>query len=366
MLIAHRNLLKDKTRLGLSVGGVALSVMLIMLLNGFLAGMNRQITSYLDNSPGSIIVAQSGVSNLLGATSILPPGITNEVDKMEGVSKVVPLLSQFVILELHGKKQPAYMIGYLPEIGGGPWAMVEGRSPQVENEVVFDSVLAQRHNIGLGDSLEVMGQDFIIVGLSGGTTSWMTSFFFMQKQAVENLLRIPHSTSFLLITPSNDIPGESVRQRLSNLEGIDAYSKVTMAENDLNLFAKVFSAPLRLMVAIAFLVGTLIVGLVIYTATVERQREYGVLKAIGARSKVLYMVVITQAITATTAGAIVGLLVVNLVSWIIMSIRPQFLIVHEPQNIVWALAAGMGMAFVGALLPARIMAGLAPAEVFRK
>ena len=35
------------------------------------------------------------------------------------------------------------------------------------------------------------------------------------------------------------------------------------------------------MIAIAFLVGTMVVGLVIYTATIERQREYGVLKAMG-------------------------------------------------------------------------------------
>ena len=65
MFLAHRNLFKDKTRLALSIGGVALAVMLILLLNGFLSGMNRQITSYLDHTPGLLVIAQSGVSNLL-------------------------------------------------------------------------------------------------------------------------------------------------------------------------------------------------------------------------------------------------------------------------------------------------------------
>ena len=37
MFLAWRNLLKDKTRLALTVGGVALAVMLILLLGGFLA-----------------------------------------------------------------------------------------------------------------------------------------------------------------------------------------------------------------------------------------------------------------------------------------------------------------------------------------
>ena len=75
MSLARRNLFQDKTRLALSVGGVALAVMLILIMNGFLAGMNRQITSYLDHSDGSIIVAQKGISNLLGATSLLPPRV---------------------------------------------------------------------------------------------------------------------------------------------------------------------------------------------------------------------------------------------------------------------------------------------------
>lgn len=61
MSIALRNLLKDKTRFALSVIGVALAVMLILLLGGFLSGMNTQITAYLDHAPGSVVVAQDGV-----------------------------------------------------------------------------------------------------------------------------------------------------------------------------------------------------------------------------------------------------------------------------------------------------------------
>ncbi len=89
MLIALKNLFKDKTRLALSIGGVALAVMLILLLNGFLIGMNAQISAYLDHAPGSIVVAQDGVSNLLGVTSLLPQGAEGTV-KARGAEKVVP------------------------------------------------------------------------------------------------------------------------------------------------------------------------------------------------------------------------------------------------------------------------------------
>ncbi|HSK87556.1 MAG TPA: hypothetical protein VK880_04325, partial [Anaerolineales bacterium] len=98
MSLAYRNLFQDKTRLVLSIGGVALAVMLILVLKGFLAGMNRQITSYLDHSPGSIVVAQEDVVNLLGAISLLPQGIDQKAEKIRGVDEVIPILSQFVIL----------------------------------------------------------------------------------------------------------------------------------------------------------------------------------------------------------------------------------------------------------------------------
>lgn len=366
MYLARRNLLKDKTRIALGVGGVALAVMLILVLNGFLDGMNRQITSYLDHSPGTLAIAQEDVVNLLGATSLLPSGIMSQVEAFRGVDEAVPILSQFVILDLHGKKQPTYMVGYDPDQGGGPWELSAGRQPRTKREMVFDRVLSTRHGLKLGDTVEVLGKDFTIVGLSNGTTSWMTSFFFLRKEAAEDLLLSPGATSYLLVSTSTGANLDDILKRLNALSGVNALAKKEMAANDLKLFAKVFSAPLKLMVGIAFLVGTMIVGLVIYTITVERQREYGVIKAIGAANRVLYRVVVTQALVAALMGTITGVLLAYAVSQWIMAARPQFLIVFDPYDVIWVLLVGLGMALVAALFPARVVAKLAPAEVFRK
>lgn len=366
MSLARRNLFQNKTRLSLSIGGVALAVMLILVLNGFLDGMYRQITSYLDHSLGTLVVAQEDVVNLLGATSRLPGGIISQVEALRGVDKAIPILSQFVILDLHEKKQPTYMVGYDPDQGGGPWELFDGRQPRAKREMVFDRVLAARHGLKLGDTVEVLGKDFTIVGLSNGTTSWMTSFFFLRKEAAEDLLLAPGATSYLLVTTSKGANLDDILRRVNSLSEVNALTKREMAANDLKLFAKVFSAPLKLMVGIAFLVGTMIVGLVIYTITVERQREYGVIKAVGGSNRVLYKVVLTQAIVAALMGTVTGVLLAYGVSRWIMTARPQFLIVFDPYDVGWALLAGVGMALAAALFPARVVAGLAPAEVFRK
>ena len=66
------------------------------------------------------------------------------------------------------------------------------------------------------------------------------------------------------------------------------------------------------------------------------------------------------------AGSVAGILLSYGVANLIMTLRPQFLIVFDPSDMAWALTAGLGMALAAALFPARVIAGLAPAEVFRK
>ncbi len=369
--IALKNLFKDRIRLLLSIGGVALAIMLVLILDGFVAGLYRQVSAYLDHSPGTIAVTQRGVTNLLGATSLLPLGTERKAAEVEGVSEVMPILSQFIILDLHGIKQAAYLIGYPkgvgnPEDRGGPWELVDGREPEAEDELIFDRVLAARHDLAVGDRFDVMGKEFEIAGLSDDTTSWMTSFIFMRKSAAESLLRTPKATSILLITPDPNASEESVIQQLKRLQGVDALRKATVIANDTKLLVEVFSAPLRLMAGIAFFFCNVTTTTEIYTATVERRQEYGVLKAVGGKSRFLYQLVATQALAAAFCGAVVGLGFAMLSAEVIMGWRPEFLVVLKPSSILLAIVTGIGMALLAAIVPARTIARLEPADVFRK
>jgi len=121
-----------------------------------------------------------------------------------------------------------------------------------------------------------------------------------------------------------------------------------------------------LMVAISFLIGTMVVCLVIYTATVDRQKEYGVLKAIGATNGTLYRVVVFQALIAALVGSTVGVTFAFGLAKLIMVIRPQFLIVLNGSDVVWTLVTGIVMALAAGYFPARVVARLSPATVFRK
>jgi putative ABC transport system permease protein len=123
---------------------------------------------------------------------------------------------------------------------------------------------------------------------------------------------------------------------------------------------------MQMMVAIAFAVGTAILGMVIYTATVERMREYGVLKAVGARNHHLYWLVTQQALTISMMGVALGIGLAWLATWVIMEVFPRFLVILQWNMILPTALTGIAMGLMAALLPARYVARLDPARVFRK
>ena len=368
MGFALQNLFQDRTRLLLSVVGVAFAVMLILFLLGMRAGMFRSAVIYLDNAPGSVVVAPSGVtSSSAGLAQLVSSDTANAVAATPGVAAVTPVLQMYVIPEFHGEKEIIKLTGYTPALGGGPWKLAEGREPEGENEVVLDKVLARRHRFAIGDSFDVAGRTVRLVGLSSQTSSWTgDTYLFASKSFVESIALTPGASSFLLVTPAKGTSEEELVDALSEVPGASVLLKSRMMANDEEVVAGIADQTVFLMVAAAFVVGALVVGMVVYTATMERRAEYGILRAIGARASLLYRVVAVQAIVAAGLGALLGVGFAFVMGQVVMNQSPQFLVLIELPAIFITLAAGLVMALAGALFPARAVARVAPAEVFRR
>lgn len=368
LYLAYRNLFQNKFRLAISLAGVALSVMLIVSLNGFLRGIYVQVTAYLDHTPVDWVVAQEGVNNLLGATSLLPADTEDRAEGLPGVANVTPIIAQYTILDIHDKKVVGYMVGYDPDRGGGPWSMAAGHIPEDDDEIVLDWVMADDHDLAIGDTIEILDEEFTIVGLSNDTSSWMANFFFITKEAAEDLLLAPDATSFLLITSRDDRDPTAVEQRLRRRLGddVEVVGSEQVKQNDLDLLVKIFAVPLQMMVSIAFAVGTAILGMIIYTATVSRAREYGVLKAVGAKNRQLYGLVVGQALFISVIGVGLGLGLARIAADQVMIIYPKFLIVFDLGDVLPIIGTGLGMGLLAAFLPARYLGQLDPAQIFRK
>lgn len=365
MQFAIRDLVHDRARFLLDVASVAAAVVVILLLAGYRAGVYRQATSYLEHSPGSLVVAEQGVRNFMGTASLLPPDAATQVAALPGVASVTSVVSQFVVFERHGRKDGFVLIGYEPPAKGGPWRLLMGREPRAGDELVIDQVVARQHALGIGDTVAVLDRALRVVGLSADTTLWAGSLAFATARTVEDLLRSPGVRSHLLVTQASNTDLAQLITAITALD-LEAVPKTQMIENDRHVLGRVYDTPIGLMVAAAFVVGVAVVGLVIHTATAERRREYGALKAIGARNGVLVRIVIAQALAASLLGGLVGVVLAMLASGVLTVWRPQFRVDLEAASVVAVLAGTVVMALLGAIVPARAIGRLEPSEALRE
>jgi hypothetical protein len=72
LLVARKNLFSERTRLFISVGGIALSVFLISLLLSLYRGWDEKVGGFVENSNVDLWVANEGAEDFLTAASLLP------------------------------------------------------------------------------------------------------------------------------------------------------------------------------------------------------------------------------------------------------------------------------------------------------
>lgn len=211
--IARRNLFQDRTRLAISVGGVAFALLLVLVLDGIFAGAMQRISAYIDNTPARVFVAQDGVRNMHMTTSSLRSSKAHLIAQLPGVAAVAPILYTSGVVTVDRQQAVIYVIGFDPANGrGGPWRMVAGTTDLQRREVVVDVGAAVRLGLALGDTIEVLGEKFTIVGLSEGGTSIANSIVFVRRDDFAKLRGPGSSASYLLVDPAPGInPAEAAR-----------------------------------------------------------------------------------------------------------------------------------------------------------
>lgn len=365
--LARRNLFQDKLRFAISAGGVALAITLILVLNGMFVGMNRQISAYLDNTPVELVVSQAKIKTFLGANSRIPLSVVSEVAKVAGVEKAIPVFSSYAVLDLGGRREFSLLTGFDKKKGGGPWRVTEGTADIQDDEVVMDKLVAERHDLKLGDNVRILGRELTITGLSTGTSSWMTGTFFVTLDTASRMLASPGTTAFILVKAKNpDEIGELKDALAGEFPFLAVTTKEERAANDVALYAGVFSKPLLFMVVIAFLIGVMLVATTIYTATVERAREYGALKAIGAPNARLYRVVFEQALIASFFGFVGGIALTYVAIFVIGLVAPQFFILVEAVYVSQVFAVAVLISLTASYVPIRAVARIDPAIAFKR
>ncbi len=373
--LVYRSLLADRNRTLLSVLAVAAAIVLVIVLEGFKVGLWQQVRSYRENLSVQLVVMPAGASTTVQTRVVLPPSVVKQVSSAPGVRRTYPLVIVPTIFVRGERSTPISIIGY--EQAGGPWRLKSGRGVQAAGELVMDYSLARRFGLAVGDSVYLFGKEFRIVGLSADTAFIFGSYVFISLKDAFSLFSAAHvsqgesdegALNLLLVEVKQAAQVAQVREEIERIApAVNVLTPTELAANDVGMVQDIMGSVMNLMVSVAYVVGVLVIGLTLYAAVLERLREYGIMKAIGARNTRLYAYVLSQAVAFAVPGFALGtafgLGVAALFAWLM----PQFLVVvMDAQVLLRVGVAALVMAAVASLLPIRQVAGVDPALVFRQ
>ena len=368
LLLARRNLARNRVRLVASVGGVALALSLTLALDAIYAGVANQLTTYIDRAGADVWVAQSGVRNLHMVASWLPDSVTREVRAVDGVAEATPILYSTDTIAAGDERTVAYVIG-LPAGAsmGGPWDIVEGSAQVGRGEIVVDRGFAAKAKVKIGDSVSVLGREARIVGLSKGTASLLNSVAFVSFDDFRAMRGNAPIISFVLVRVAAGASSDAVAAEIGRLvAGVTAQSRTDFVAQERRIVTDMGADVISIMNVIGFVVGLAVVALTVYVATLARRREYGVLKALGARNRVLYRVVLAQAALSVALGLVIGIAFTGLLGFLVARTDLNLELAITANSLVKVGLFAAVIAGLAAILPIRQVAGLDPAIVFRR
>ncbi|MBI2854827.1 MAG: FtsX-like permease family protein [Chloroflexi bacterium] len=363
-----KNLLQERTRLAISLGGVALALFLVLLLEGIFEGTSEQLVAYPEESKADVWVMQSGVSNMHMATSVLPARLKGAIDDVPDVESVSPIIYANVPVRTGAKRWPSYVVGVQPgSEQGGPWDMKEGSPGPKAGEAVISDLMASKSGLVLGDELEILGRKLRIAGLSRGTFSMANTITFVSYEDMEALLGVPGTASYLLVKGrpgiSANVLAESIRRSVS---GVNVMTREEFVASDLSMSRQMGAEVIQVMSLIGFVVGVLVIGLTMYTATVRRSREYGIAKALGVRDRQLLAAVGFQSVIVALLGLGLAIAVAYLFRPLVNAFVPEVPLVYPAASLVKLGLSALGIAFLASLLPAYRISRVEPAVVFKE
>lgn len=369
ILLAWRQLTFDKIKTLLTVLALSAVIAVILLLQGFESGLYQQLYRTAANLKADLIVTQAGVSSLLGARSALPQLTREEVEAIPGVKMAHPLTTLPAIYDKHQHKMPIFIFIY--DTKGGPADFLAGDAGRDARDIVIDESLAKKHALNVGDEFIVAAFSFRIAGITRHRTALFMPFAYISYDGMidlilESELAPDISTfpllSFLLVDlMPGAVPQEVIKRIENTITEADVFPTQQLAQNAVRLGEDLFGPVMQLLVAIAYVIGFLVMALIMDADVRSKKRHYGVLRAIGFSSIALTKAIIQQTFLILLVSMPLGLVMAEALSIVIEAMLPLYtIVILEPDTLLQTLLASVAFTVAGALIPLRYLQQVDP------
>lgn len=360
--LAFNNLFQQKGKLLISISGVAFSVVMIVLLIGLYQGFNTKLGEYVRTVPADVWVAQQGSKNLLDGTSILPTSLGETIESLDGVSSVKHFNGRQIAVEVDGDEKNAFLIGLGSGSGAVAPKIIEGSAQPKAGEIILDNSI---RDITVGQQVTVAGKTFTVSGIATGSNVLVASFAFVSEKDASDLFRLSDAANYFVVKTQPNANVSDIIRTIEAEPGNNAMDKQEFVDNTTSTIREVFQPIILVLVLVGMVVGIMVVGLTIVTSTIEKSREYGVLKAIGINDRQLYQIVLIQALITSSFGFATGVVAATLLASLAAQFVPEFVTDIRAEDMLLVFGATMAMGILAALLPSRRINKIDPAEVFK-
>ena len=319
--VAYKNLLRKKTRSGLTIIGIALAAWVLVSLLGFNKGYESSLNKDIDNLGFQMIVTAKGCPYeaatlmLKGGTGLryMPQSITEQITKEPEVEEVTAMLMQAVFDPNKGESG-----GYSAYLGVDPATFPQMKSflefkqgkwftdPEAM-EAVLGYEAAELEQREVGDLLLITEKnvEVKVVGIFKRTGTQDDGTIFLPLKAVQKIFGIKDELTGIGIKVKKDADIAKFEEKMYKLPDVQVVSLSQVKQTIMTLVstAKVMVFSIAL---IAILISVVGVINTILMSVMERLQEIGILKSMGATAWDIFKLIWLETLILCISGGIIG------------------------------------------------------------
>jgi len=350
--LVARNLLHRPLRTFIGVMAVAVEVALVVLIVGLTSGLLTETAKRIEGIGADIMLQPPAASIFLGFSgSPMPIKIADRLSELKYVQAVAPALLQF---NSTGGVDVVYGIDResFRSVSGG-FVFLQGRDMEGPDDLWVDVWAAKAKSIKVGDTYSLLNHDWHVSGI---IEHGKGARLFVPIATLQDLVGAHDKASIFLLKCTrpehtedvmgeirHELPGYTVRP-LKDFLSLMTSTNIPGLQTFINA-----------MIVLAICIGLLVIFLTMYTTVIERTRDIGVLKSLGANRVFIIRALLTESAVLCVFGILAGVGLSYLVRAAFLAGFPTLSILITPG---WILKAG-GIALCGALMGASYPAWLA-------
>ena len=347
MIVA--NLAHRPVRSLISIVAIALEVTLILLIVGLCLGLLNDSRQRQAGIGADVVVMPAGSSFIVGLTgspmSIKVGALLAKIPHVITVAPVVQSVStQGAIEVIAGIEPESY------QKLSGPFRYLQGGPFQSPNDCLVDEIFARSHHVKAGDTIEILNNKFRVAGI---VEPGKGARKFLEIGVMQDLIGAQGKATLFYLKLDNPGNADQVVDEIKQA-GMDRYVVTSMAYYLSMMTTSNYpgvSKFIDFVIGISVIIGFIVIFQAMYTAVMERTREIGILKSLGASKFYIVNVILRETVLLAICGIVVGI-IFSLTVRAGIDRRSTLRVIVTGGWILKAAAIAIVGAILGALYPA--------------